>query len=107
MLAYLIRRLLLIIPTLFGIMVINFLVVQILPGGPVEQVIAEITGQGVGATSRVSTTVMICAAAMASPAVPPYARISPPLPSFVPPKYRVTTMTTPHNSAPSMWFRMG
>ncbi|MEQ8355743.1 MAG: microcin C ABC transporter permease YejB [Kiloniellaceae bacterium] len=55
MLAYLIRRLLLIIPTLFGIMVINFLVVQILPGGPVEQVIAEITGQGVGATSRVST----------------------------------------------------
>src|SRR3546814_14725984 len=55
MLAYIIRRLLLIIPTLFGIMVVNFIVVQVLPGGPVEQVIAELTGQGVGATSRVST----------------------------------------------------
>ncbi|GAB4394127.1 MAG: microcin C ABC transporter permease YejB [Kiloniellaceae bacterium] len=55
MLSYIIRRLLLIIPTLFGIMLINFLVVQVLPGGPVEQVIAQVTGQGVGATSRVST----------------------------------------------------
>lgn len=55
MLSYIIRRLLLMIPTLFGIMVINFLVVQVLPGGPVEQVIAELTGQGVGATSRVSS----------------------------------------------------
>jgi microcin C transport system permease protein len=54
MLAYIVRRLLLIIPTLFGIMLINFIVVQVLPGGPVEQVIAELTGQGVGATSRVS-----------------------------------------------------
>jgi microcin C transport system permease protein len=54
MLSYIIRRLLLMIPTLFGIMVINFLVVQVLPGGPVEQVIAEITGQGVGATGRVT-----------------------------------------------------
>ncbi|MEQ9608115.1 MAG: microcin C ABC transporter permease YejB [Kiloniellaceae bacterium] len=54
MLAYLVRRLLLIIPTLFGIMLINFAVVQVLPGGPVEQVIAELTGQGVAATSRVS-----------------------------------------------------
>jgi microcin C transport system permease protein len=55
MLAYIARRLLLIIPTLFGIMLINFAVVQVLPGGPVEQVIAEITGQGVGATSRVAS----------------------------------------------------
>lgn len=54
MLAYIIRRLLLIIPTLFGIMLINFVVVQVLPGGPVEQVIAELTGQGLAATSRVS-----------------------------------------------------
>jgi microcin C transport system permease protein len=54
MLSYIIRRLLLIIPTLFGIMLINFLVVQVLPGGPVEQVIAQLTGQGLAATSRVS-----------------------------------------------------
>jgi microcin C transport system permease protein len=43
--AYILRRLLLVIPTLFGIMVINFVVVQFAPGGPVEQMIAEIRGQ--------------------------------------------------------------
>ena len=42
MLAYIIRRLLLIIPTLFGIMVINFAIIQAAPGGPVEQLIAEL-----------------------------------------------------------------
>ncbi len=52
MLAYIIRRLLLIIPTLFGIMVINFVVVQFAPGGPVEQMIAQIQGEAVGATER-------------------------------------------------------
>ena len=40
--AYLIRRLLLVIPTLFGIIAINFVVVQFAPGGPVEQMIAEL-----------------------------------------------------------------
>ncbi|MDD3446459.1 MAG: microcin C ABC transporter permease YejB [Zavarzinia sp.] len=40
---YLLRRLLLIVPTLFGIMAINFLVIQLAPGGPVEQVIARYT----------------------------------------------------------------
>src|SRR5882762_1455739 len=54
MLAYIIRRLLLIIPTLFAIMVINFVVIQAAPGGPVEQMIAQIKGQAVGATSRIS-----------------------------------------------------
>lgn len=44
--AYIIRRLLLVIPTLIGIMVINFALVQFLPGGPVEQAIAEIQGEG-------------------------------------------------------------
>jgi microcin C transport system permease protein len=44
--AYLLRRLLLIVPTLFGIILINFVVVQFAPGGPVEQMIAEIRGQG-------------------------------------------------------------
>lgn len=40
MLAYIIRRLLLIIPTLFGILLINFIIIQAAPGGPVEQAIA-------------------------------------------------------------------
>lgn len=53
MYAYILRRLLLIVPTLLGIMVINFAVVQILPGGPVEQMIAELTGDAVSATARV------------------------------------------------------
>ena len=53
MLAYILRRLLLIIPTLFGIMVINFAIVQAAPGGPVERIIAELKGTGVEATARV------------------------------------------------------
>ncbi|MEM6888046.1 MAG: microcin C ABC transporter permease YejB [Pseudomonadota bacterium] len=44
--AYIVRRLLLIIPTLFGIMLINFALVQFVPGGPVEQAIARIQGGG-------------------------------------------------------------
>jgi len=44
--AYIVRRLLLIVPTLIGIMIINFALVQFLPGGPVEQAIADIQGQG-------------------------------------------------------------
>ncbi|MDZ4322510.1 MAG: microcin C ABC transporter permease YejB [Alphaproteobacteria bacterium] len=54
MFAYFLRRLLLIVPTLFGIMVINFLVIQAAPGGPVEQMIAKIRGNNVDATSRIS-----------------------------------------------------
>lgn len=46
MTAYLIRRLFLVIPTLFGIIAINFAVIQFAPGGPVEQMIAELKGQG-------------------------------------------------------------
>ncbi len=52
--AYIIRRLLLMIPTLFGIMVINFLIIQLAPGGPVEQVIAQLTGEGADITERVT-----------------------------------------------------
>ena len=44
--AYILRRLLLIIPTLFGIMVINFALVQFVPGGPIEQIIAQLEGEG-------------------------------------------------------------
>lgn len=54
MLAYLFRRLLLIIPTLFGIMVINFIIIQSAPGGPVEQMIAKIRGSQVDATARIT-----------------------------------------------------
>ena len=55
MLAYIIRRLLLIIPTLFGIMIINFAIVQTAPGGPVERTIAELEGRGISATQRFTT----------------------------------------------------
>ena len=51
---YLIRRILLIFPTLFGIMLINFAVIQIVPGGPVEQMIAQMTGTAVESTARFS-----------------------------------------------------
>src|SRR3546814_12634629 len=54
MLAYIIRRLLLVIPTLFGIMVINFAIVQVAPGGPVEQVLARLQGRAVEATAQIS-----------------------------------------------------
>jgi microcin C transport system permease protein len=46
MTAYIIRRLLLMIPTLFGIMVINFIVIQAAPGGPIDQTIAQLRGTG-------------------------------------------------------------
>ena len=46
MTAYIIRRLLLVIPTLIGIMIINFAVVQIVPGGPVEQLMIQMRGLG-------------------------------------------------------------
>lgn len=56
MTAYIIKRLLLIIPTLLGIMVINFAIVQVAPGGPVEQLMIELEGGhgAAGATARFS-----------------------------------------------------
>ncbi|MBS9478352.1 microcin C ABC transporter permease YejB [Ancylobacter radicis] len=54
MLAYIVRRLALMVPTIIGIMLISFAVVQFAPGGPVERVIAEITGEGSSATARIS-----------------------------------------------------
>ena len=44
--AYILRRLLLVIPTLLGIMIINFALIQFVPGGPIEQIIAEMEGRG-------------------------------------------------------------
>ncbi len=54
MIAYIIRRILLMIPTLFGIMLVSFVVVQFAPGGPVERMIAQLSGSDTGATSRMS-----------------------------------------------------
>ena len=48
MLAYILKRLLLMIPTLFGVMLITFVVTQFVPGGPVEQLIHQIKGSGSG-----------------------------------------------------------
>jgi microcin C transport system permease protein len=53
MIAYIVRRLLLIVPTLFGIIVFNFAIIQFAPGGPVEQAIAQITGTDIAATARI------------------------------------------------------
>src|SRR3954447_14723417 len=52
--AYIARRILLMIPTLLGIMLISFVIVQFAPGGPVERIIAQLQGQDSGATSRIS-----------------------------------------------------
>ncbi|MDP6175547.1 MAG: microcin C ABC transporter permease YejB [Rhodospirillales bacterium] len=54
MLAYILRRLLLVIPTLLGIVVVNFIIIQAAPGGPVEQTLAKLQGTDVEATARVS-----------------------------------------------------
>src|SRR5215217_2067978 len=54
MIAYIVRRLLLMIPTLLGIMLVTFVVVQFAPGGPVERVIAQLSGADTGAASRIS-----------------------------------------------------
>ena len=53
--SYILRRLLLMIPTLLGIMTINFFLVQVAPGGPVEQAIAKVQGIGGDATNRMGT----------------------------------------------------
>lgn len=54
MIAYIIRRFLLIFPTVLGILTINFFIIQAAPGGPVEQVIARLQGTDVSATARIS-----------------------------------------------------
>ena len=54
MIAYIVRRLLLIPLTLFGIMLLNFAIIQAAPGGPVEQMIAQLTETGPSITQRVT-----------------------------------------------------
>ena len=51
--AYIARRILLMIPTLLGILFVSFVVVQFAPGGPVERVIAQLSGADTGGTSRI------------------------------------------------------
>src|SRR5215813_7050082 len=53
MTAYIIRRLLFMVPTLLGILLVSFIVVQFAPGGPVERVIAQLSGADTGASSRI------------------------------------------------------
>lgn len=50
---YILRRLLLMIPTLLGIMLVSFVIIQFVPGGPVERMIAELQGHGGEATARI------------------------------------------------------
>lgn len=52
MAAYILRRLALMIPTILGVMLISFAIIQFAPGGPVERVIAQLQGHDVGATAR-------------------------------------------------------
>ena len=54
MAAYIARRILLMFPTLLGILFVSFIVVQFAPGGPVERVIAQLSGADTGGTSRIS-----------------------------------------------------
>ena len=52
--AYIIRRLLLMIPTVLGIMAVSFLITQFAPGGPVEQALANLSGQNAGISERIT-----------------------------------------------------
>ena len=52
--AYVLRRLLLLVPTLLGILLVNFAIVQFAPGGPVDQIISQLRGTGAHATARVT-----------------------------------------------------
>ena len=53
MLAYAVRRILLMIPVLFAIILVNFVIVQAAPGGPVDQLIAQLKGRDTSALGRV------------------------------------------------------
>ena len=53
---YIIKRFLLMIPTIFGIMLITFVVTQFVPGGPVEKLLAEMEGQGKGGGEAISSS---------------------------------------------------
>ena len=48
MASYILKRLLLMIPTLFGVLLLTFAMVQFVPGGPVEQMVAQLQGRDSG-----------------------------------------------------------
>ncbi len=52
--AYILKRLLLIVPTLLGILILNFIIVQAAPGGPVERTLAQLSNVHGGAASRIT-----------------------------------------------------
>ncbi len=52
--AYILKRMLLMIPTLLGVMIITFAIIQFVPGGPIEQVIARMQGNDTDSTGRIS-----------------------------------------------------
>ena len=54
MASYILKRLLLMLPTLLGILLISFIIIQFVPGGPVEKMIAQLQGHGTSATERFS-----------------------------------------------------
>lgn len=53
MAAYIIRRVLLMVPTILGIMFLSFLLVQFAPGGPIERIVAQLSGTEISATARI------------------------------------------------------
>ncbi len=53
MTVYILRRIALMVPTLLGIMLISFIIIQFAPGGPIEHIIAQLNGSNVDATSRI------------------------------------------------------
>lgn len=63
--AYILRRLLLIIPTLLIILLVNFVIVQAAPGGPVEQAIARL--QGLGGGGAIGGVAVTCCTAHRAP----------------------------------------
>jgi microcin C transport system permease protein len=55
MLAYILKRLLLMVPTLFGVLLLTFVVIQFVPGGPVEQMVAQLQGRDSGGEGAAAT----------------------------------------------------
>ncbi|MGC6475535.1 MAG: microcin C ABC transporter permease YejB [Parvibaculales bacterium] len=52
MAAYILRRLMLMVPTIIGIMLLSFVIIQFAPGGPIERIVAQLQGHDASATSR-------------------------------------------------------
>ncbi len=52
--SYILRRLLLMVPTLIGIVTVSFIIIQFVPGGPIEQIAAKLAGSQLDATATIS-----------------------------------------------------